>query len=142
MESNPFSPPKSNVETPLLYAKSRIRLVAILSLPQLLLFVSFSSMYFELIVIGLVSPPGALIAAISEVCLLSGVLFLLFRGTGKLLFFIAAAGFLLSTLLVWNAYLSPIMKLSVHTTGFLLAVFGWWVAGTYGKHHQPETSGA
>lgn len=141
MESNPFAPPKSNIEKPLLHARSRVRLVALLAVPQLLLFVTFSSTYVELVWLGAIPVLGGLLAAIAEACLLVGILLLFLRGKGKVLFLIAGAGFLLSIFWGWGVYLSPVMKHSIHTTGFLLAVFGGWVASMYGRQYNLEQSG-
>lgn len=131
MDQNPFSPPRANLETAPAPAprSTGVYLLVALTAIKLALDARYFPVHLELIQNGTMTANGPLLAVVSELFLLLGMVRLAIWHKGSVAFVLAAAGFALATLIAWGMLLlPPLMLHSGYTLGAGLGFLGWRVA--------------
>lgn len=131
MDQNPFSPPRANLETTPAPAprSAGVYLLVALAAIKLALDARYFPIQLELIQSGAITANGPLLAFVSELFLLLGVIRLVIWRKGGVAFVLATAGFVLATWIVWRMSLLPLLMLhSGYTLGAGLGLLGWGVA--------------
>ncbi len=147
MPSNPYRPPESNIERIAPPSKRFLNVVAVLGVLQLLLFAKGLPRQFNMLSAGEISLPPILFDFISNVLLVIGGIFLVWKNRGQNIYLISGLLLLPAAYFARNfPYLGQI-PVSIYSTEIMLSFFGWFVIYRYRKNllryqaqSTPETS--